>query len=267
MNNIDLLEEQAVNAAVEHQWDTAIQLNKQILTIDAVNLGAILRLAFASMQKNELAEAKKYYKQALKLQPSNRIAQENMEKVSILEDKKKTNNGSTNPNLDPNLFLEIPGKTKTVKLVNLGQKEELAGLTIGQEAVLKMRKKRIEVRTKHNEYIGCLPDDVSRRLEYFLNEDSVYKTYIKDTSLNDIVVFIKEESKGKKVQQYPSFPQNPNVFMSDIQHDNEESAEAGDEEELEEEWTGIGDEMNPEERDEDLDQITHDEDEDDNDEE
>jgi hypothetical protein len=220
------------------------------------------------MQKHEYSEAKKYYKEALKIQPSNRIAQENLEKVSILEEKKKKYANSANPNLDPNLFLEIPGKTKTVKLVNLGQKEELAGLTIGQETELKLKKRRIEVRTKHNEYIGCLPDDVSRRLEFFLQENSIYKTHIKDTNLNDIVVFIQEESKGKKVQQYPSFPQNPNVFMSDIQKDHEETAaESEDDDDAEEEWVGLGEEAGSEERDEDLENITRTEDEEENDEE
>lgn len=266
MNNTDLLEEHAVNAAVNHQWDKAIEINKAVLKLDANNLGAYLRLAFASMQKNEFGQAKKYYKEALKIQPSNRIAQENLEKVSILEDKKGMNNNTSNPNLDPNLFLEVPGKTKTVKLVNLGQKEELAGLTIGQEVELKLKKRRIEVRTKHNEYIGCLPDDVSRRLEFFLQENSIYNTYVKDTNLNDIVVFITEDSKGKKVQQYPSFPQNPNVFMSDIQQ-NKDDDDSTDDEDSEEEIAGLGEEINSEERDEDLENITRAEDEEDNDEE
>lgn len=267
MDNIDILEEQAINAAVNHQWEYAISLNKEILKHDPVNLGTFLRLAFASMQKYEYTQAKKYYKEALKIQPSNRIAQENLEKVSILEDKKKKYANSANPNLDPNLFLEIPGKTKTVKLVNLGQKEELAGLTIGQEVDLKIKKRRIEVRTKHNEYIGCLPDDVSRRLEFFLRENSVYKSYIKDTNLNDIVIFIKEESKGKKVQQYPSFPQNPNIFMSDIQKSQDDEPNAEDDDEAEEEWVGLGEEVGAEERDEDLENITRAEDEEENDEE
>lgn len=259
MNNLDLLEEQAINAAVNHQWDLALRLNKEIIEADSENLGAHLRLGFAALQKNDLVQAKTSYKKILRLQPSNRIALENIEKVKILEEKGKRKKNCSNPILDPNLFLEVPGKTKTIKLVNLGQKEELAGLTIGQQVELKLKKRRIEVRTQNNEYIGCLPDDVSRRLQYFLQEKSSYSCYVKETSLNEVVVFIKEEIKGRKVQHYPSFPQNPQTFMSDIHH-HEEQGERDDENE-EEEWLSVGEEMAVEEKDEDLAHLQADEEE------
>ena len=114
------------------------------------------------------------------------------------------------------MFLEIPGKTRTVQLVNVGKKEDLAALSVGVEVRLKAKKRRLEVRSVNNEYIGTLPDDISKRLLYFIKESSRYKTYIKEIDLSEVAIFIVEISKGKKVKHYPSFPSNPHVMLTDI---------------------------------------------------
>src|SRR3990167_2211783 len=192
MESLEQLEEQAINAALKHQWDEAILLNKQIISLDQVNFGTYLRLGFAYMQKHELAKAKTFYRKILKMQPVNRIALENLEKS------------------------------------------------------------KIEIRTQQNDYIGSLPDDVSQRLKYFIKEKSTYTCFIKETSLTEVVVFIKEETKGRKVQRYLSFAQNPHTVMSDIKQ--EETSEHEDEEE----WIGVGEEVEVVEKDEDLEHIKQD---------
>lgn len=232
MTDLTLLEQQAVDAAINADWATAITINKKILHENSEDIDACLRLGFAFLQSNDLKEAQKYYKKALRIQPKNIIAMEHLEKIEILESKNKAKT-TTKSKYDPDLFLELPGKTKTVHLVNLGQKEDLAGRNIGEEVLLKEKKRRLEVRSLENEYIGTLPDDISKRLIYFIQEGSEYKTYIKEIDMTDMVVFIKEESKGTKVRQYPSFPSNPHVMLTDIQHaeeDDEEKDEDDDEE-------------------------------------
>lgn len=230
MTPIEILEQQAIDAAVKSNWAQAVEINKKIIEMEPQSLGAYLRLGFACIQQKDIKQAKIYYKKALEIQPKNNIALEHLEKIEILEAKGKAS--TSNANLDPNLFLELPGKTKTVKLVNLGQKDELAGLNIGQEIELKEKKRRLEVRTLEGEYIGSLPDDVSRRLMHFINEGSIYKTYIKETSLNDVAIFIKELSKGPKVMQYPSFPSNPQMIMTDINDEHNEGDEDHDDDDV-----------------------------------
>jgi len=87
------------------------------------------------------------------------------------------------------------------------------------------------VRTQHDEFIGNLPDDISKRLSYFIKNDSDYSTHIKEISLTDVVIFIREIVKGKKVNQYPSFPSNPHVMLSDIQHIDADTADGSDDDE------------------------------------
>ncbi|HRN69807.1 MAG TPA: tetratricopeptide repeat protein [Candidatus Woesebacteria bacterium] len=249
MENIELLEQQAIDAAINGAWEKAIESNEHILKADEENIDAHLRLGYAYLQANNLKEAQKQYKKALKIQPKNNIAIEHLEKIEVLDSKKKTKS-STSVKYDPNLFLEVPGKTKTIQLVNLGKKEDLAGRTVGEEMMLKEKKRRLEVRTLHNEYIGTLPDDISKRLLYFMKENSEYNIYIKEIDLTEVIVFIREIEKGKKVKQYPSFPSNPHVMLTDInQLEEEEETITNEEDNLDE------DDDTTEKSDEDEDEI------------
>lgn len=230
MNNLDLLEQQAIDATISLKWHEAIEFNKQILEIDKKNLSAYLRLGFIYLQLNKLKEAKKMYQKALKIQSSNQLARENLERIKILEMKGVKKTDIRKINLDPNLFLEIPGKTKSVNLINLGQKNILAQLMIGQEIFLKPKRRKIEIRTKNGDYIGSLADDLSKRLILFIKAGSQYSAFIKETSLNKVVVFIREEKKGKRVLQFSSFPKNTTVNLSKLAASEE--ASEGEEENL-----------------------------------
>lgn len=207
--NIEQLEKQAIESALSNQWNLAIDLNKKILKVEKNNIPAQLRLAFAYLQKGEIEKAKKTYQTVLKIQPGNTIAQDNLEKIKILQEKKLKKVDQTSvAYLDPNIFLEIPGKTAIVELINLGQKNILAQLSVGQKLILKIRRRKIEARTENNAFVGFLPDDISRRLIFFIKAKSQYSCYIKEIGLKKVIVFIKEEVKGEKVAKFISFPKN-----------------------------------------------------------
>ncbi|EKE13822.1 MAG: tetratricopeptide TPR_2 repeat protein, partial [uncultured bacterium] len=204
--NLEFLEEEAINEALKGNYKKAIEVNKQIISDNPSYLDAHLRLGFAYFQINNFNCAKRYYQNALKIQPANQIAKNNLEKIRILGKKgKDKNDKKNNTPLDPNLFLNIFGKTKVIPLVNLGQINLLAKLKVGQKINLKIKKRRLEVRNKQKEYIGALPDDISKRLIYFILAKSSYSAYIKETSKKHVDIFVKEETKGKKVTKLISF--------------------------------------------------------------
>lgn len=222
------LEKQAVDAAISLQWNDAIKLNKKIVSLEKKNVDAYLRLAFAYLQLGRIRLAKKYYRQALKYQPHNYVILENLERIKVLETKKISHIKASAFN--PFLFIDIPGKTMFVTLVNCGQKSVLARLTVGQELALIVKKRRIEVRTKEKDYIGCLPDDLSKRLMVFIKAGSDYCCYIKEAGLKFTTVFLKEVSKGKKVAKYISFPTNiqANLSFIGLDKDDETQEEEGE---------------------------------------
>jgi len=229
MNEINELENYAIDAAVANDWEKAIEVNDQILELEPNNVSCHLRLGFAYMQQSNFEKAKKHYEKAIKLQPSNSVAFDNLEKIQILQGKRGRKRNLNIANLDPNVFIEIPSKTKTVALVNLGQKNLIAQLSAGQKVFLKTKKRRVEIRSTNNEYIGCLPDDLSRRMILFLKDKSEYSVNIKEASLNKIFVFIKEEKKGKKVARFISFPKNIQNNISQMTAHKEEAADENEE--------------------------------------
>ncbi len=221
--NIYQLEQQAIDAAIERRFADAIKLNNTILKEDAHNLGALLRLGFAKLQNGDLAGAKKAYKAVLGQQSENVIAQENLERIEILQQKKGPPTAPTKVREDkfnPNLFLEIPGKTKSSVLVNLGQKEVLAHLTIGDQLELKVRRRKLEVRAD-GEYVGSLADDLSKRLYVLIKGGSEYSCFIKEISMSRVVVFIREEKKSRRLARFTSFPRNIQSNLSLIERASE----------------------------------------------
>lgn len=221
--NIYQLEQQAIDAAIERRFADAIKLNNAILKEDSHNLGALLRLGFAKLQKGDLAGAKKAYKAVLGQQSENVIAQENLERIEILQQKKGSAAAPAKVREDkfnPNLFLEIPGKTKSSVLVNLGQKEVLAHLTIGDQLELKVRRRKLEVRAD-GEYVGSLADDLSKRLYVLIKGGSEYSCFIKEISMSRVVVFIREEKKSRRLARFTSFPRNIQSNLSLIERASE----------------------------------------------
>lgn len=250
MNELDLLEQHAVDAAIKLRWEDALEINKKILSLDKKNLAGHLRIGYTYWQLGKLNEAIKYYNKVIRLQPANQLAKENLERIKVLQlrGNKKSNNYGNSVNLDPNLFIDSPARTKSVRLINLGQKNNLAQLMIGQEVALKQKKRRIEVRTKNEDYIGSLPDDLSKRLILFIKAGSQYSAFVKEVELNRIVVFIREEKKGKKVLHFPSFPKNTSENLMSMQN-AEESGEADDEEPLENDLEKLAEALASEEKD------------------
>lgn len=228
MDKVSQLENLAIEAAIKSKWKDAIRFNEEIIKNDKKNVDAYLRLGFAYLQDGKIKLAKKYYKKAQVIQPGNYIISENLEKIKVLETKRI--NKIKEVNLNPYLFLDIPGKTKTVTLVNCGQKAVLAKLAIGQELTLVAKKRRVEVRTLDKEYIGCLPDDISKRLTIFIKAGSVFNCYVKESNLRQTVIFLKEEKKGKRVSKYASFPINIQANMQNLTSNKEDSDKEDDEE-------------------------------------
>lgn len=235
MNDIDILNQRAIDAAISHKWEDAVELNKQALEIDPNKLDANLRMGFAYLQLEDIKKAKKFYQKALRIQSKNPVALENLDRISVLEGDKGKHPIKTKATLNPSMFLEVPGKTKSVSLVNLGQKKHIAELDIGESIVLNVKKRKIEVRTPSGNYIGYLPDDLSKRLIFFIEANSQYSAYVKEASGSRVVIFMREDKKGPKVAHHSSFPAIVNFDM--IRDSEEEHADNEDSSNDDDEWT------------------------------
>ena len=103
---------------------------------------------------------------------------------------------------------------------------------MGQRVFLVSKKRRIEIRTEDKEYVGCLPDDISKRLAIFIKNGGLFSGYVKETSLKNTVVLLKEEKKGTKMLRFIAFPSDLNVNLSQMENSSGEEINEEDTEEI-----------------------------------
>jgi len=232
MFDLDKLKQEAIDFAVEANWLRAIEANKRIIEKEKDNLEAWLRLGFSYLQNGNFSQAEKSYEKALKIQPANQVAHDNLKKIRVINSHGYPNKKNIiNPTkYDPKLFLKEPGKTKITTLIKLGQKNVLAKLSIGEKVFLNFKKRKISIKNNQGEYIGCLPDDLSLRLTLFIKAGSVYEAFVKEATLDKVVILIKEIKKGRKVARYVSFPESMVTNIKKLEQRSEDQAGEKEEE-------------------------------------
>ena len=205
---MDDLAQQAIQAAVTGNWKTAENLNRTILQTDSNDIDALLRLANALFQLGKKKDATALYEKVLKVDKFNVFANRGIERL-----KHAKTNGVVQHSLET-LFLEEPGKTKTVGLVYIGGSEIVAGLDSGERVQLLPRRHRMAVTNAAGDYIGRLPDDLSVRLLGFFAGGNKYEAVIKCANAEEVKVFIKETIRSPKFVQTPSFPHESSMQYS-----------------------------------------------------
>lgn len=192
----------AVRAALENRWEEAAELNKQILRQSPKDIDALNRLARAQSELGKVSLARKLAKEVIKLDPLNQIAAKSLAKWKNYDSKRPTNSAISHCVS----FIEEPGITKIVTLVNPGCAKILSKICAGEEARIITHAHRVVITAISGKYVGKLPDPLSARLRNLISQGYEYKVYIKSLEDNGIQIFLKEIKRGKKSQKFSSFP-------------------------------------------------------------
>ena len=204
-NDISELTQKAIKLALDGKWQEAIDLNLKIYKIKPNDIYALLRLAKAFTNLNNISKAKKYYRNVLNIDKYNPIAKRNLNRL------KNIKNGSLNRNVPAQIavFLEEPGKTKSLYLVRLADENKLASLEVGEPLKLVINPKSISI-NKDRDHLGKLPDDLAFRLMHLIKKGNKYQAYVMSVEKNKLKIFLKETFKSKRNQQMQSFPTKDN---------------------------------------------------------
>lgn len=197
----------AINAALEQDWAKAVTANEEIIKKNENSIDALSRLAYAYTQLGKIEKAKKLYRTILSLDRYNFIAKKNLDKISSLSGKSQTYIQKKSPAiLSPRLFLEEPGKTKSIVLKNVAPTSVISKFRIGDTVTLHPKKHSIEIRDQEKTYIGAIPDDITFRLLRFIKAGNLYHVCVKNTEKNSVSVFIREVKRGKRLFHQSTFP-------------------------------------------------------------
>ena len=66
--------------------------------------------------------------------------------------------------------------------------------------------------------MGCLPDDISKRILFFLDASSEYEIIVKEATKSNVEIFAREVKKGTKVKNFISFPDNIQDDMKPVSY-------------------------------------------------
>ena len=202
--------QKAVSFALSGNWTEAARVNLQILSVDPNDTEALCRLARAYTELGKIKEAREVTKKVLKIDPVNTIALKFQEKLKTA--KKSDSLSSNQPPSES--FLEEPGKTKLVQLLNLGKSEAFAGLDPGEEVKLISYSHKVTIDSMDGKYIGKIPDDIAARLKNLIKEGNKYQVLIKSIEPKEVTVFIREIERGPKVGNVASFSPEKIEYVS-----------------------------------------------------
>ncbi|MEA2596757.1 MAG: hypothetical protein QOF01_3226, partial [Thermomicrobiales bacterium] len=110
------LVEQARRAALDGKWETAIQLNQEIIERSPRDADAYNRLGRALLEYRRVGAAHEAYSNALKIDPANMIARRNLQRLELVRHRRGTEDTSQEQPRDTviprtTVFIEEVGKT------------------------------------------------------------------------------------------------------------------------------------------------------------
>lgn len=230
--NHDQAEKQAIQAAHQGDWQKAIKINQELLKIDPKDIPALNRLARAYWELGKTSQAQKVYHQVLAHDPYNAIASKNLQRLT----KKGKKAQPKKTYLTSNLFIEEPGKTKTIKLIRLASSQVLSFLSNGQSLKLVPKKRAISVTDEDNVYLGTIPDDLSLRLTKLIKGGNRYQAFVKAVDRYHLEIFVREVFRSRRFHNLPSFSPSGSGYLSylspkTIYQDSPEITPTGEEEE------------------------------------
>lgn len=205
------LKSQAIQTALHGDWENAIHINLEILKENPSDIDTMNRLAFAYASKGDIKKAKELYTNVLDLDAQNPIATKNLRRLVGMSQKSP----SSSPIIMNNIFIEEPGKTKVIELLNIADKKITTNLNCGELLALNIKRSKLFVLDGTSNYIGMLPDDISRRLIEFMGGGNTYDAYVKTANSGKVVVFIRETKKVARFKNQQSFTQSEKTKLFD----------------------------------------------------
>ncbi len=200
------LVEQAITAATAADWEEAARINERLLELGA-DTEAENRLAKAYWELGELGNAREHYQSALALDPTNRIAERNINRLRTLlaEAGKKTVAAKPGSKAPVTIFVEETGKTGFAHLVDLASARELAQVNPGDAVELTPDGPRLRA-TSNDMVIGVVEPRVAARLLKLIAEGNKYAAGVTSLGDKDVRIIIREVYQDPKNYGKVSFP-------------------------------------------------------------
>ena len=200
------LAEQATALAAAGQWTDAAEANRKLLELGA-DAESENRLAKALWELGELGAAREHYQAALALDPTNRIAERNIDRLRTLlvAAGEKTVPAQAGSKAPVRIFVEETGKTGFAHLIDLPDAKKLAQVNPGDSVELSPEGNRL-IAVSNGMRIGVVEPRVAARLLKLIADGNKYLAGVTSLGAQDVRIIIREVYQDPRNYGKVSFP-------------------------------------------------------------
>jgi len=200
------LADQAIAQATAAQWADAAATNRKLLELGQ-DAEAENRLAKALWELGELGAAREHYQTALALDPTNRIAERNIDRLKMLlvaagEKTVPAQEGSKAP---VGIFVEETGKTGFAFLTDLADPRQLAQVNPGDFVELTPEGSRL-IAYSNGVRVGIVEPRVAARLLKLMADGNKYAAGVTSLGDKDVRIIVREIFQDPANYGKVSFP-------------------------------------------------------------
>src|SRR5215207_5331493 len=199
--------EEARRAALEGNWDAAIEINNELIARDPKDSAAYNRLGRAYLERRDYATAYEAYSDALKSDPANLISRRNLQRLEYLRSAKTAAQDAPATQFPRTLvFIEEVGKTWVDELVNPAPMSQLAEIYAGQKLELVPEGSRLAVHDSSGRRIGEIEAKTAERVMQLMTAGNMYEVYALGPSAASIRIILREVHHDPALIGQISFP-------------------------------------------------------------
>ncbi|HYL39778.1 MAG TPA: tetratricopeptide repeat protein, partial [Candidatus Binatus sp.] len=186
------LAEQSIAQAAVGGWSDAAETNRRLLELGP-DAEAENRLAKALWELGELGSAREHYQAALALDPTNRIAERNIDRLRTLlvAAGEKTVPAAEGSKAPVRIFVEETGKTGFAQLLDLPDPKKLAQINPGDTVELTPEGGRL-IAFSNGMRIGVVEPRVAARLLKLMADGNKYLAGVTSLGAVDVRIIIRE---------------------------------------------------------------------------
>lgn len=200
------LVERSIELAMRNAWEEAAETNRRLVQEFEPDVEAWNRLGKAYAELGRITEAREAYNKALHTEPTNVIAQRNVQRLSLIKEASMVVAHDHHDSVDARFFIEETGKTVARSIFTAVSEEALAKISAGDRLVLTPREDLIVVGTTTGQELGTLDGKLSARLIELLGGGNQYAAAVVRVEGRYVRVMIRETYQAPQLTGRVSFP-------------------------------------------------------------
>lgn len=203
------LNQEALTASLEHNWDEAIALNDEILGRFPRDAEALNRKGRAFMELGKLADARESYSEALKADPANMIARRNLQRLETIYQADGADETAPARNQQiprANVFIEEIGKTWIDDLTHPADNDVLAQVAPGDALKIVVEGERVFIHTIEDVRLGQVDQSIGSRMARFMGIGHEFEVFALGQTMNSLRIIIREIAHAEESEGTMTFP-------------------------------------------------------------